>query len=369
MTPGLLVPPGLLRAAILTASAALGGWLAWHEPGVADAVAYLAAAQHHVASPEAGRLVELPVELGQRVRQGQLLARIDTAVLEREIAVAEAALRQSQSAAVATVATLEAGGFATERSFRDDLDQAGAALESAQAQAARERNELQVVRQEAARWRQLAAEGLARADRAEEWERQSRTLEGAVALWPGRLAQMEERRAAAARRLDELRARYQVSSTPETRQARERPLADRSQEFRESVQVLRTRLRNARIVAPADGEVVTLSARRGDIARAGEPFLTLNVDGAHQLIAYVRERDGDWLKPGDQAWLRRRGAARDESHSTITRVGSQMVQLPMRFWPTPATPQWGREVFLKVPSPLSATAGEAFDVRFTPGGS
>ncbi len=360
---------GLLRAAILSASAGLGAWLAWHEPGIADAVAYLAPVQHQVSLAEAGRLVELPVQLGQRVRQGQLLARVDTTVLEREIAVAEAAWRQSQSAAVATVATLEAGGFATERSFRDDLDQATAALESAQAQAARERNELNVARQEATRWRQLAREGLARADRAEEWERQSGTLEGTVALWPGRLAQMEERRAAAARRLDELRTRHQVSSTPETRQARERPLADRSREFREAIEVLRTRLANARILAPADGEVVLLMAHRGDIARAGEPFLTLNVDGANQLIAYVKERDGDWLKPGDQAWLRRRTTSRDESESTVLRVGSQMVQLPVRFWLTPATPQWGREVFLKVPTPMPATAGEAFDVRFSAGGA
>lgn len=363
----------LARLLIWGGSASAAGWLILSEPGSADAVAHLVAPEHRIASVENGRIAEITVTPGQRVRQGQLLARLDTSVLEREIAAAEAKLRETHSASGASLAQLESDGDQAERSFQSDLDSLTSEEEAAKASLARENNEIQSLRAEAARLRNLVRQGLARADRVEELEIRIRSMEASAAQWPARIRSLEQRRQSAAQRLSEWQTRHKVQSSPRLRQAQTAPLEDRAALQTEAIRALRARLQAARLTAPADGEVLSVLARPGDVARAGEPFLILNAtSGAPlQLVAYVREKDGDWLQPGDRAILRRRTMGREALETRVARVTSAVVQLPVRFWLTPATPAWGREVILDLPGGAQPALdpGEALDARFYAGRS
>jgi multidrug resistance efflux pump len=187
-----------------------------------------------------------------------------------------------------------------------------------------------------------------------------------VAAWPGRIEAIAARQRAAEARLAEWRAEHKTSSAPLARDARLQPLRERVAEQAEALRVLRARLAAARIVAPEDGEIVSVLARSGDVATAGMPFVVLHGTGPRMLVAYVNERAQ--LTAGAQALARRRTPGREELPTTVRRVADAVVQIPPRFWLLPTMPQWGREVYLELPAGGTLDAGEAVDVKFLTGG-
>jgi multidrug resistance efflux pump len=352
------------------AAAVAGAWkLGRHNIGVGDARAQVVAQEFRVASAEVGRLAEVAVVQGQHVKAGQVLARLDSSVIERELAVAQARRRHAGSQAGAATVAIESGDFGTERAFQAALDDASTRLEEARAEQGRQNIELTHVRAEVARLRKLVAEGLARADRADELDIRRRTLEDSVSKWPARIEPLASRRAEAASRLRQWREAHSAATAAAVRDARVRPALEAASEVDQELRVLRARIEAMRIVAPSDGEVVVVLARVGDIARPGEPVVVLNGTGARQVVAYVAEKEGDRVAPGARALLRRRTPAREEIEARVVRVADNVTQLPARFWPMPTVPTWGREVFLEHPPGSPLDSGEALDVKFLGGGA
>lgn len=362
-----MFPRQAISVLVCLAACAGAVWLARADAGVADAPAQILPQEFRIASTETARLVELDAAPGQRVRAGQRIARLDTSVLLREIAVGEAHLRQLSAEPDASSATMNSDGYASERSFQADVDQALAQLEAARAEQSRQAAELKAQREEIARQRLLVKEGLTRTDRVDEMEVRVRALADTIALWPGRLAAMQERLHSAEQRLAEWRVQHKASTARESREARLKPLLDRIAEQREALRVLRARLAAADIVAPADGEVVSVLARAGDVATAGIPFVVLHGTGPRMLVAYVNERAQ--LSAGAKAVARRRTPQREELPTTVQRVSDAVVQIPPRFWLLPTMPQWGREVFLELKDGHQLDGGEAVDVKFLTGGA
>ncbi|MBI2686318.1 MAG: biotin/lipoyl-binding protein [Acidobacteria bacterium] len=361
-----MIPRHILSLAIWLASTAGAVWLARGDAGVADAPAQILPQEFRIAAAETARLVELHAVVGQRVRAGDLLARLDTSVLEREIATGEAHLRQLRTEPGASAASMEFDGYASERGFQSDVDEAAAQLEAVRAAQAQQAAELAALREEIVRQRRLVKEGLTRADRVEELGVRATSIAESAAAWPARIDSLQSRLRAAEARLREWRAQHKPSSAPESREARLQPLVARIAEQQEALRVLRTRLAAARIVAPADGEVILSAARLGDVATAGVPFVILHGAGPRMLVAYVNERAQ--LGPGAQAVARRRTAAREELPTTVHRVADAVAQIPPRFWLIPTIPQWGREVYLELPATAALDAGEAVDIKFITGG-
>lgn len=361
-----MFPRTLLSLIVWLSASGAAWWLARSDSGLADAPAQIVPREHRIAAAETARIVELRVLPGQQVKAGDLLARLDSSVLEREIGVAEARLRQLGSTPAASAATMESDGYASERGFQSDVDEASTQLAAARAEQAQQAAELASLRQEIARQRQLVREGLTRADRAEELEVRARSLADAARAWPARLDALNARHHDARNRLEEWRGQHKSSSAPRSREARLKPLREAIDEQREALRVLRARLAAANIVAPAGGEVVTVLARPGDVATAGVPLLILHGAGPRLLVAYVNERAS--LAPGAKAVARRRTPLREEIPAAVARVSDTVVQLPPRFWLLPTIPQWGREVFLEIPADTHLDGGEALDVRFLSGG-
>ncbi len=157
----------LLIAAIVVGSF---GWLLWREmqprglgDGFASGNGRIEATEFDVASKIAGRITEILVEEGDFVTAGQILARMDTQVLEAQLAQAKAQVRQAghatraatavvaqreseKATAEAVVTQREVELSKTEREFRrvealfksgnasrEEFDDAWTAMQSAQA--------------------------------------------------------------------------------------------------------------------------------------------------------------------------------------------------------------------------------------------
>src|SRR5690606_36128814 len=83
----------------------LGSWLTWHElqpagpgDGFVAGNGRIEATEIDVATRLAGRIAAIEVDEGDFVEPGQVLARMDTAVLEAQLRQAEAQVRQAQNA-------------------------------------------------------------------------------------------------------------------------------------------------------------------------------------------------------------------------------------------------------------------------------
>lgn len=141
-------------------------------------------------------------------------------------------------------------------------------------------------------------EGLIRRDRVDELELRMKILENAIAGWPARRDALASRYQAAKARLTDWRSEYSGNSAAASKEARVRPVRRRVDEQVEALRVLRARIQSATIVAPSDGEVVSVLAQAGDVVRAGDAFAVLNGSGVRQVVAYVTEREGRVLQPG-----------------------------------------------------------------------
>lgn len=102
---------GLLRFTMPWDGAAGAVWMARFDSGVVDAPAHVVPQEFRIAAVETGRIEEMLAVPGRFVLAGAPLARLDTAVLEREIAVAEARLRQLRDETTASAVVLDAGGL------------------------------------------------------------------------------------------------------------------------------------------------------------------------------------------------------------------------------------------------------------------
>jgi HlyD family secretion protein len=354
----------VLIAIVLSGSAVAAVWLI-RDPGMTAPVpAQVVARDYKIAAIETGRIAAILVAPGQRVAGGQLIARLDTSVLEREIAGGEARLRQLGSETDASTVVLEVEGYQTERSFQTDVESAAAELSSARAAFSQQAAELQQVRAEHERQGQYLREGLIRRDRVDELELRLKTLEKAVTEWPGRLEALSARHQAAATRLADWRSKYSGNSAAQSKETRVQPVRRRMAEQIEALRVLRARLENANILAPAEGNVVSVLAQAGDVVRAGDPFAILYGAGERQVVAYVSEREGRNLQAGRAANLQRRTPTRERFASRVVRVADSVSQFPPRFWPSPQIAIYGREVTLEAPAGAPLDPGETIDVTF-----
>jgi HlyD family secretion protein len=216
----------------------------------------LALARVDVGATLTGRVEQVLLREGTRVKAGDPLVRLERSELAAVVAQAEASVAQAQ-ARVTSVATLA-------------LPTAQAAVQQAQAN-------LSVAEREAVRARDLFEKKFVSQSRVDDAERQ-------LAL-----------------------ARSQLSSAVAQRKAQEKSGAE-AQQARSALvaaeaarQAAKVRLDQAMVKAPADGVVLERAVEPGDIVQPGRRLMTLVLHGPLRLSAQVDEKNLPLLKPGAKA--------------------------------------------------------------------
>ncbi|MCM2265486.1 MAG: efflux RND transporter periplasmic adaptor subunit [Desulfuromonadales bacterium] len=210
----------------------------------------------------AGHVRERLVKEGERVARGSVVARLESADLEHEVA-----LRQAEVAvARATLAELQAG-------YRpEEVAQARAAL--AQAKAELTRAESDWHRQQA-----LFAQGAVSARETEALQASFEVARGRVEETGQNLARLEN--GFRQEEIDQARARLQQAE--------------------ESLALARTRLGYAELAAPLGGVVLSENVEPGEFVAAGTPVVTIGELDPVWLRAYINETDLGRVKLGQTA--------------------------------------------------------------------
>ena len=208
------------------------------------------------------RIAEVLVQEGNRVRRGQLLARVDTRRLEPQVAQAEAQVAAQQQ----VVRRLRSG------SRPEEIAQARANVESAKADAVN-------ARQQYERIKSAAEMSAGRAVRQQDVDSAKAALEVAEA----KLAVNQ-------------RALELAVIGPRKEDIAEAEAQLRANEAR--LALLRQQLLDAQLLAPVDGVVRTRVLEPGDMASPQKPVFTLAITDPKWVRAYVSESDLGKLHEG-----------------------------------------------------------------------
>lgn len=192
-----------------------------------------------------GRVLEVAVREGDAAKAGDVLARLESAELQAQASQAQAALRLAE----ARLTGQREVGVPTADAV---LEQATATLEAAQ--------------REARRSRELFDRGYVSQARIDETDRAVRIAQ----------AQLESARAG---------QRANAGGGTERAQARLRV-----EEARAALELAQARLAQARIVAPADGRVVSRTVDPGQIVQPGRALFVFAPRGATQLVGQADEK-------------------------------------------------------------------------------
>ncbi len=290
-----------------------------------------------------GRIESLEVVLGQRVKTGEVIARMYTVLLEAKRAEILAELEETRASVAAEAQSSEALVTRAEmRMLRTRTDAVG------------DRAELRQLSAQLQRLENLAAQRMIPVTDAEDRRRDLSALSARVSAYDSATAKGH---AGLGRRL-----------TPEDHAAIVESLVAPA---REAVKVQEAILRQIEIElaecvvrAPSDGTIGLLVHRKGEIIAAGEPIVTLVTGRPGVIIASVPERIAADLVPGSEAKLRRRTILAPVMKGRILEISPDIDESPIRARPSPAIPVWGRRIAIALDSPVELVAGEAFHVRF-----
>ena len=261
-----------------------------------------------------GRVEQRPVDEGQFVERGQVIAVLDTADLEQEVALRQAELEATQAALAvllagsrpeeiaAAKAGMEKAAAWVEELQRGSRPQEIAVAEAAFASAIADQNRREtdfgriarLVKQNAASQEQYdqarAAHEVASAQVREAAQRLDLAKEGP------RREQIDAAKAA----LAQAQAQYDLVRNGPRKEDIEQARA-RAAQARASLALAKTRLGYATVVAPMPGMVLSKNIEPGEYVNPGTAVVTIGNLKDIWLRGYINERDSDKVKLGQSA--------------------------------------------------------------------
>jgi HlyD family secretion protein len=347
-----IVPVIVLLAAIAAA------WVGWSryskgdDPNRMRLSGNIELTQVDIAFKTAGRLIERRVDEGDRVKQGQLLARIDRDILESQ-RNRDAASLQS----VETLLTQQRTAIAYQReSIQRDAELRRAELQQAQAQldkllAGSRPQEIQYARAQVEDAKSLSEQARADWDRAQalfknddisrsQFDQFRARHESAAAV----LKRFDENLALVVegpRKEDIEAARAQVSRAQaalRVNEAQQIDLQRREQELetrkadieraRAQMKMTDFQLADTSVYSPVSGVVLSKSADVGEILAAGTTVVSLGDPGHPWLRGYIPERDLGRVKLGQKARITTDSYPGKEYWGKVTFINSEAEFTP-----------------------------------------
>lgn len=243
-----------------------------------------------ISSRVSGWITELPVIEGDRVKRGQLLARIDSRdmVLQREVLVARLKAIENQSVTVqAQTGQIDQETLGKYESEINRLAAAEAEVAALAVQVKQANDDYRRAR-ELAEQKWLPVQAMERARSAHEQAQEShRKAQAEVAAVRGTLSA-----AGGSRRQLQVMAQQRVV------------LGHQADEIRAEIRRRDVDIADRTISAPADGRVVMTFARQGEHVSPGQRILMFHDPGEIWVEANVRETEVRMLKPGMKAEVR-----------------------------------------------------------------
>jgi multidrug resistance efflux pump len=244
-----------------------------------------------IVSPQvAGRIVKLAVDEGTVVKQGDLIAQLDTSELEAQAKAAEATIRGLESRVGEAHATQQQ----TQGQTSSDVVNAQARLQAARSQLAQAEADAERQKTDTDRVVALAKAGVAAQQQADEAVAMQKSADARVQASRDQVRSAQADVVAAQARTHQQAAA--VSNTAAVRQQVAQAEAQLDQ--------ARTRLGYTKILAPVSGVVSVRAVREGEVVQPGAPIVTIMDLGQTWVRAAIAETYADKIALGDTLRIR-----------------------------------------------------------------
>jgi multidrug resistance efflux pump len=357
---------GLLRTRVApwvvwlgTMSAA--AWL-WQDLQAGTVRGYAIGVTYQVAAPEPARVTALDVVVGQRVRAGQAIARLDDreVAAELEILAAERVRIEAELGAVASETQVRVGEAT--RGIEESVDAAERALQVARADRGVRAAELAALSAQLETLQGLVDKRMADRRDLDAIAVKHAALKKELQSADATIAQLASQAAGARARRTALPADAAGSATE--------PLRAELALVRRREQLLALRKEALVLRAPGDGEVTALLLQPGEIAAEGAGVATIAGPGGEsgpgdpEVLVCLSEQQAGHVQSGEAALLYTAGPGGTALAAHVARLSPQVAELPLRCRRDPRVAEWGRPAFVALDEPTPLMPGQSFTVAF-----
>jgi multidrug resistance efflux pump len=353
-------PGGRLGARLLWGgSVALAAWLGLDVGGAVVAPALVDVRTAVVPSPTQAVVRRVAVQDGADVRAGDVLVELDGAVIELELALAEAELARVRGAVRARQIDVADQDFEVGLRLQADVDKATLAQATIAATLKQDERELLSIGALVEKNERLVKEQLAGAQDLDELRVRLAAARERVAAAQGELQTATRLKETADRRWSEWR----------TRTGHEDALVapDEAAVVAQQERVKLARWRREQLVlrAPFAGRVEHVHVGEGDVVAAGAAVATLLDTAPDEAVAWVAEDAAFRVGVGDVARLRSVDGRGVEYAGVVRALGGGIVELPVRLRQVPGEPAFGRAVHIALATTPPANGAQATDAAAT----
>lgn len=351
----------------------LGGFalLLWtHVRSASEIPAYAMAKVYAVGSPQRGVVVEVAVIEGQRVTKGQVVARLDSTLLDADFAVANAKVKEIQSRLKSTEVFFELRRLTAGVRVESVADDAKRGLISSWTDLKRWRAELAVLNREIAWQDNVRQQRLGRTPRVGNLKARQQALKQLIQAAPLRLGLYQQKKKKAKRLIQKLQTGL---STAKSLKSVLEPI--RLQLKTQRLAIKRLEIQKKRLVlrAPVTGLVKNVFKRKGEPVSASTTVLSIVEERPRHVIAYIRDTSARQIRLGTKVVAEaksRSGGALFGLLSKKCRMRGKVVGLgpitilPGRFRDYIRRPIWARPITIELDGNPKLIPGERMHISF-----
>lgn len=305
-----------------------------------------------IAPLEDARLLRVHVAHGERIKAGDLVAEMDTAVIDAEIAQirAEQALNQQEIDARMALERLQ-----LERQTARTISDAEDRLRTLQLQLATESNRLDGLRAQLKALTPVLGTDPTDIRQLLILRAEEDVLVRNVALYPAAIRAIEAERDAARTELEAAKT-WNMGTTN---------LIARLPDAGNLLATLEQRKTFAKIFARRDGIVSRVLHGPGDVVPAATPIVSTVVDDSQRIVAFIPEWLAHAVKTGDAAHITRPDRTGIPLTGKIVALGPEIMGLPGRISPVPGQTTRGLRALLVINEKNDLMAGEAVTIHLS----
>jgi multidrug resistance efflux pump len=340
------IAAGFLAIYLTTASAEFGEII-----GVVETVA------GPVAPVETARLSAMHVTIGQRVKTGDIVASMDTALVDGELRVTDAEIAEARD----TLSTYQSDMLQLVQRADSAILDAETELETTKIQQARDTAELAELKKEQQRREELFAKRLVSEELVSALRPEIAALEQAISACPA-LIQVQTRRLEQANKTrNDVNVWLRVGESKDVGAAiREKAKAVLviAESMRKQINLRRE---NYALRATRDGVVSMILHAPGDIVAAGDPVLRV-IPLSDSVVGFLPEIKLGELTVGQRVLIHRMSGRGSTFGAVVESIGPEVQTLPGRISPIRGQPVRGRRVILKLQGAHDFIPGETVKI-------
>lgn len=315
-----------------------------------------------VAPLETARLNTINVTLGQRVKAGDELARMDATLINGEIAVNRALLAEAEE----TITGYQQNLLQMVAQADRMLSEAITAMETEKSRQASQAAELATLRTEQERRNELFKQHLINERDLYELKPQIASLEQEAAAAPALLATYQQRVDSASKQIVEAQEWLRVEKGASISEAIRAKMKARNAVFLSTIEMLQTRASTYTLRAAHDGVVSQILLIPGNVVNAGTPILTLVAEHPKYVIGFLPEVHLGDLPVGQKALVWRSTDRAAKTPALVTSIAPDVRALPARISPVGNQPIRGRRVVLELRAEHNFIPGETVEINSVP---